>query len=49
MISSSLQTLGGTTLLDAYETIIKVENVLIQGGSLAPRPLMPLFLDIPLQ
>ena len=41
--------MGGATLPDAYETAITVENVLIQGGRLAPRPLMPLFPNIPSQ
>ena len=39
--------MGGNTLPNAYETTIKVENVLIQGGKLAPRPPIPLFLYIP--
>ena len=39
--------MGGDTLPDAYEISIKTENILIQGGKLAPRPPMPLFLEIP--
>ena len=38
--------MGESTLQDAYEIAIKVENVLIQGGRLAPRPPMPLFPDV---
>ena len=41
--------MGDTTLLDPYDTTIREENVLIQGGRLAPRPPMPLFPDIPTQ
>lgn len=39
--------MGGDTLLNAYETAIKVENILIQGEKLAPRPPMPFFPDVP--
>ena len=39
--------MGGDTLPNAYEIAIKVENILIQGGKLAPRPPMPFFLDVP--
>ena len=48
-IATKLQTMGGVNLLDAYEIAIKAENVLIQGGRLAPRPPMPFILDIPTQ
>ena len=41
--------MGGATMLNAYETTIKAKNILIQGGRLAPRPPMPLFLDLPSQ
>lgn len=46
-IATTLQTLGGNTLPVAYEFAIKAENTLIQSGELAPRPRMPLFLDMP--
>ena len=41
--------MGGATMLDAYETAIKAENLLIQGRRLAPRPPMPLFPNLPSQ
>ena len=46
-IATTIQTMGEDTLPDAYEIEIKVENILIQGGKLAPRPPMPFFPDIP--
>lgn len=46
-ISTTIQTMGGDTLPDAYEIAIRVENILIQGKKLAPRPPMPFFPDIP--
>ena len=39
--------MGGDTLPNAYDTAIKVENILIQVGKLAPRPPMPFFPDVP--
>ena len=39
--------MGGDTLPNAYDIAIKVENILIQGGKLAPRPPMPFFPDVP--
>ena len=39
--------MGGDTLPDAYEIEISEENILIQGGKLAPRPPMPFFPNIP--
>ena len=38
--------MGGTTLPRAYDMAIRVENTLIQGGKIAPRPPMPLFPEI---
>ena len=46
-ISTTIQTMGGDTLPNAYEVAIRAENILIQGGKLAPRPPMPFFPDIP--
>lgn len=46
-IATTIQTMGGDTLPNAYEIAIKAENILIQGGKLAPRPPMPFFPDIP--
>ena len=46
-IATTLQSMGGDTLPDAYEIAIKTENILIQGEKLAPRPPMPFFPDIP--
>lgn len=45
-IATILQTMGGTTLPGAYDMAIRVENTLIQGGKIAPRPPMPLFPEI---
>lgn len=45
-VATTLQTLGGDTILVVYDFSIRGENNLIQGGKLAPRPLMPLFLDM---
>ena len=39
--------MGGDTFPNAYEIGIKLENILIQGGKLAPRPPMPFFPDVP--
>ena len=44
-IATTLQTIGGATFFDAYETTIKEENILIYGEILAPRPPIPLFPD----
>jgi hypothetical protein len=46
-IATILQTMGGTTLPRAYDISIRVENTLIQGGKIAPRPQMPLFIEMP--
>ncbi len=46
-IATTIQTMGGDTLPNAYEIAIKAENILIQGGKLAPRPPMPFFPDVP--
>lgn len=45
-IAMVLQTMGGTTLPRAYDMAIRAENTLIQGGKIAPRLPMPLFLEI---
>lgn len=42
-ISVMIQTLGGNTLLAAYQLAIRAENNLIQAGQIAPRPPMPIF------
>lgn len=39
--------MGGDTLLAAYEVTIREENILIQGGKLSPRSLMPFFPNMP--
>lgn len=41
-----IQSMGGVSLPDAYEVAIRSENCLIQACKIAPRPLMPIFLDI---
>ena len=46
-IATVLQTMGGTTLLGAYDMAIRAENTLIQGRKIAPRPPMSLFPEIP--
>ena len=46
-IATTIQNMGGDTLPNAYDTTIKAENILIQGGKLAPMPLMPFFPDVP--
>lgn len=46
-ISTTLQYIGGDSLPNGYEIAIRVENILIQGGKLAPRPPMTFFLDMP--
>ena len=46
-IATTIQTMGGDTLPNAYDTTIRAENILIQGGKLAPRPPMPFFPDVP--
>ncbi|KAH9289236.1 hypothetical protein KI387_033353, partial [Taxus chinensis] len=45
-IAMMIQSMGGTTLPGAYDTAIRAENCLIQAGKLAPRPPMPLYLDM---
>ena len=46
-ISTTIKTMGGDTLPDAYGIAIRLGNILIQGGKLAPRPPMTFFPDIP--
>lgn len=46
-IATTIQTMGGDTLPNAYEIEIKIENILIQGGKLSPRPPMLPFPDVP--
>ena len=46
-IATTIQTMGGDTLPNAYDIAIRAENILIQGGKLAPKPPMPFFLDVP--
>ena len=46
-IDTTIQTMGGDILFDAYEIEIRVEKIFIQGGKSAPRPPIPFFLDIP--
>ncbi|KAH9296831.1 hypothetical protein KI387_028513, partial [Taxus chinensis] len=38
--------MGGTTLPGAYNIAIRDENFLIQSGKLAPRPPMPIYLEM---
>ena len=44
-IATTIQTMGGDTLPNAYEIGIKAKNILIQAGKLALRPPMPFFPD----
>ena len=47
-IVTTVKTMGGDTLPDACEISIRIENILIQGGKLAPRhptPFFPKILD----
>ena len=46
-ISTTIQTMGGDTLPNSYDTTIRAESILIQGGKLAPRPPMPFFPNVP--
>ena len=46
-IATTIQTMGGDNLPNTYEIRIRVENILIQGGKLSPRPPMPFFPDVP--
>jgi hypothetical protein len=46
-IANTIQTMGGYTLPNAYDIAIRCENILIQGGKIAPRPPMPFFPDVP--
>ena len=46
-IATVLHTMRGTTLPKAYDMAIRAKNNLIYGGKIAPRPPMPLFLEIP--
>ena len=41
-----IQSMGGVSLPQAYAITIRAENSLIQVGKIAPRPPMPIFLDI---
>ena len=41
-----IQSMGGVSLPQAYDIAIGAENSLIQAGKIAPRPPMPIFLDI---
>ena len=45
-IATTLQSMVGDIIPDAYEIAIRTENILIQGGKLAPRPPIPFFIDI---
>lgn len=46
-IATILQSMGEGTLPNSYEISIRVENILIQGGKLAPNPPMPFCPNIP--
>ena len=48
-ITIALQFMRGDTLPATYDMAIRADNILIQVGSLAPRPLIPLFPDMPTQ
>ena len=45
-IATTSETMGGDTLTNAYDIVIKSENILIQGGKLAPSPPIPFFPDV---
>ena len=38
-----IQSLGGNTLPNAYQRVIRAENNLIQAGQIALRPAIPIF------
>ena len=41
-----IQSMEGVSLPKAYDIAITAENSLVQVGKIAPRPPMPIFLDI---
>ena len=41
-----MQSMRGNTLPVAFDTAIIAENNLIQAGKIAPRPSMPIFLEL---
>ena len=41
-----IQSMGGCTLPDAFDVVVRVENSLIQVGKLPPRPPMPYSTEI---
>ena len=45
-ISVVIQSMGGNSLPQSYETTVRVENCLIQARKIAPRPPMPIFPNI---
>ena len=45
-IAMMIQSMGGRTPPNAYETAAGAGNSFIQAGKLAPRPAMPLLLEI---
>lgn len=45
-ISMMIQSLGGNTLLQAFELVVQAENNMIDIGKLAPQPLMPVFPEL---
>jgi len=45
-ISIMIQALGGSTLPDAFEIVVRAENYLILVGKIPPRPPLPIFLQI---
>lgn len=42
-----IQSMGGAIFLEAYALTIWAENCLIQARKLTPKPLMPLYLELP--
>jgi hypothetical protein len=45
-IAIMIQSMGGTTLPEAFDIAIRAENSLIQDGKIALRPPMPIFPDL---
>ena len=45
-ISVMIQSMGGYSLPQGYGIAIRFENSLIQVGKIAPRPPMPIYIDI---
>lgn len=45
-ISVMIQSMGGTSLPQAFAIAVTAENSLIQAGKIAPRPPMPIFPNI---